>query len=63
LFNKGVSLGQLERSEDAIAVYDQVLAWFADAPEPALRELVAKALYNKGVSLGQLDRSEDAIAA
>jgi len=61
LFNKGVSLGQLERSEDAIAVYDQVLAWFADAPEPALRELVANALYNKGVRLGRLDRLEDAI--
>jgi len=32
LYSKGVRLGQLDRSEDAIVVYDQVLARFADAP-------------------------------
>ena len=34
---------------------------FGDATEPALRELVAKALYGKGYRLGPLNRSEDAI--
>ena len=49
----------MERSEEAIAVYDEVLARFGDATEPALREQVAKALVNKGVTLGALERSED----
>ncbi len=43
LFNVGVLLGQLDRSEEAVGVYDEVVARFGDAPEPALREQVAKA--------------------
>jgi tetratricopeptide (TPR) repeat protein len=62
-YNLGVILGQLNRSEDAIQEYDDVLRRFSNAPEPALREMVATALVNKGVSLGQLNRSEDAIQA
>jgi hypothetical protein len=30
--------------------YDEVVAQFKDAPEPKLRELVAKARYNRGSS-------------
>ena len=62
LFNKGVTLGALERSEEAIAVYDEVVARFGDAPDPTLREQVARALFNKGVTLGALERSEEALA-
>jgi TolA-binding protein len=47
LFNKGVTLGQLERSEEAVGVYDEVLARFGDATEAALREQVAQALQRK----------------
>jgi TolA-binding protein len=47
LVNKGVTLGELGRSEEAAGVYDQVVARFGDAPEPALREQVAKALRMK----------------
>jgi tetratricopeptide (TPR) repeat protein len=61
-YNLGVVLGDLERSEDAVAVYDDVVARFGDATEPALRERVAGALFNKGVRLGALQRSEDAVA-
>ncbi len=61
LFNVGVLFGQLDRSEEAVGVYDQVVDRFGDAPEPALREQVAKALNNKGYRLGQLDRSEEAV--
>ena len=43
-YNLGFVLGELGRSEQAIEVYDQVLARFADAPEPALRKAVAQAL-------------------
>ena len=57
--NVGVLLGQLGRSEEALVVYDDVIARYADAPEPALREQVARALFNKGARLGQLGRSEE----
>jgi tetratricopeptide (TPR) repeat protein len=63
LFNKGITLGALGRSEDAIAAYDDVVGRFGLATEAPLREQVAMALVNKGVTLGALGRSEDAIAA
>ncbi len=59
LYNKGVRLGALDRSEEALEVYDQVEARYGDREELALAEQVAKALNNKGVSLGALDRSEE----
>ena len=63
LFNKGLALGSLGRSEEAIAVYDEVVSRFGDAEEPELRDPVASALGNKGVVLGILGRDEEAIAA
>jgi tetratricopeptide (TPR) repeat protein len=62
MFNKGVTLGALNRNEEAIAVYDQLIERFGGAGEAALREQVAKALLNKGVRLGALNRSEESIA-
>ncbi|HEX5338808.1 MAG TPA: tetratricopeptide repeat protein, partial [Gallionella sp.] len=62
LVNKGFRLGQMNRNEDEIAVYDEVVKRYGEAPETALRELVAKALVNKGIRLGQMNRNEDAIA-
>ncbi len=62
LYNTGVALGELNRSEEAIAVYDEVEQCFGEATEPALREWVAKALVNKGITLGQLNRCEEEIA-
>ena len=50
------------RSEEALVVYHHVIARYADAPEPALRELVARALFNKGTTLTQLGRWEEALA-
>jgi hypothetical protein len=50
LVNKGVTLGALDRSEDEIAVYDDVLARVGTATELPLRERVANALVNKGVT-------------
>ncbi len=43
LFNKDVRLGQLQRSEEEIAVYDEMVKRYGDAPEAALREQVAQA--------------------
>jgi len=51
LVNKGVRLGMLNRSDEAIAAYDEVLRRLSDSPEPAVREIVAKALqYKKAIS-------------
>ena len=51
LMSAGVALGKLNRSEEAIAVYDEVVSRYGSAPEAALRELVANALNNKGFAL------------
>jgi tetratricopeptide (TPR) repeat protein len=63
LFNKGVTLGQLNRNAEEIQAYDEALRRIGDATEPALREQISKALFNKGVTLGHLSRSEEAIQA
>jgi TolA-binding protein len=44
LVNKGARLGELGRSEEAVAVYDEVERRFGAAPEAVLREQVAMAL-------------------
>ncbi|MEM7349237.1 MAG: tetratricopeptide repeat protein [Acidobacteriota bacterium] len=60
-YNLGVILGELDRSEDAVVVSDEVDQRYGSDPDPALRVQVAMALCNKGVRLGALDRSEDAV--
>jgi tetratricopeptide (TPR) repeat protein len=62
-FNLGVTLGVLDRFEEALTVYEELLARFGDAPEPEIRRQVAKALVNKGLTLGVLNRSEEELAA
>lgn len=57
LVNKGITLGALDRSADAIAVSDEMASRFGDAPEPTLRDQVAKAVFNKGITLEGLDVS------
>ena len=61
MFAQGFTLGVLERSAEAITQYDELIARFGAASEPALRERVAKAMLNKGVTLGVLERSAEAI--
>ena len=63
LYNKGVTLGELGRSEEEIASYDEVHCRFGESDLPALQQVVAKALVNKGVTLGALGRSEEEIAS
>jgi hypothetical protein len=43
LFNKGVTLGQLGRSEDASAIYDDVIARFGTDNNPAPKAIVERA--------------------
>ena len=63
LFEMGVALGQFGRAEQAIAAYDEVLARYAGAAEPSLRERAATALFNSAVELAQLGRHEESLAA
>ncbi len=51
----------MNRREEAIAIYDDVVARFGTPTEVNLREQVAKALVNKGVALGALNRIEEEI--
>ncbi len=63
LYNKGVTLGQLNRFEEEIAIYDELLERYANDPETGLRQQCVQALHNKGFRLGQLNRSDEQIAA
>ena len=62
LFAKGVTLGALGKSEEEIAVYDEIDRRFGKDESPSVRERVAGGLVNKGFRLGALGRSEEAIA-
>ena len=44
LVNKGVTLGRLERPEDAIAAYDEVVSRFGDRPEAGIAEQNGRSL-------------------
>jgi tetratricopeptide (TPR) repeat protein len=61
LNGKGRTLRVLNRSEEAIGAYDDLVRRFGDSPAAALQEWVAKALFNKGFALGTLNRCEEAI--
>ncbi len=61
LFNKGNTLHELKRREEAIGVYDDLIHRFGEADDPVLRERVARGLFNKGVVLDELKRMEEAI--
>lgn len=49
--NNGARLAalDLDRSNDAIKAYEQMVERFGDRPEPGIAETVATALFNKGV--------------
>jgi tetratricopeptide (TPR) repeat protein len=53
---------KVPRSDEAIAVYDDVLARFNSATELPLREQVARALRSKAATLSALGRPEEEIA-
>ena len=49
MFNKGVTLVQLERYAEAMVQCDELIARFAAASEPALKDLVNKARHGKKI--------------
>ena len=60
---KATCFGRLDRCDDSIAAYDEVVARFGGAPESDVRIQVAEALFSKGCSFDALGQSEKAIAA
>jgi len=62
LFNRAVALSDLKRDEEAIALYDQLIAAYANDKAPTLRAWVARTILNKAVTLGQMGENDEAIA-
>ena len=63
LLDRAATLHSQNRTEDALAVYDELVSQFGKSEKPALLELVALALINKGTTFGRLSRLEDALVA
>ena len=53
----------MNRSEEALAIYDDVIRRYGASNEPALQEMVATALLNKGAALGDKNHPNDALSA
>ena len=60
---KGLTLRLLQRNEEAVATWGEVVQRFSGTPEPKLQQLVASAFVNSSVSLSLLQRDDEAIAA
>jgi hypothetical protein len=58
LSDKGLSLYNLDRKDEALRVCDEMVARFGTAKEPRLREVVALALSGKGFLLYILNRTD-----
>jgi tetratricopeptide (TPR) repeat protein len=61
LLIRGRALARLDRHDDAIDAFDELIRRFGDRPDLPLAEQVARALFYKGVSLGALARSLEAV--
>jgi len=49
LFNKGVTLGGLGRTQEALSTYNELLSRFGESREADVREQVSRAVLNTGV--------------
>jgi len=61
MVNKGFTFGILNRSDEEIQVYDELITLYKDRSEPQIAEPLAGAMVNKGVALGSLNRLEEEI--
>ena len=62
LLNKGVTLGQRDEPEAALATYNDLVARFGASDTPDLQVQVARALLLKGLKHGQRDEPEAELA-
>ena len=58
---RAFALGALDRSEEALAVYEEVVERYGERPEAGLAEQVARALVLKGITLKNMDRIDDCL--
>ncbi|MEW6518106.1 MAG: tetratricopeptide repeat protein [Thermodesulfobacteriota bacterium] len=63
LFLKGFIFAKLDKSEEEIAIYDDVVRLYDGMNGKKPAEQVVKALIKKGATLARLDRFDEAIAA
>ena len=61
--SKGATLGRLNRAEEALASFDDVVRRFGASSSSDLIEQLVQALVNKGVALSELNRLEEALDA
>lgn len=61
LYGKAHSLWQLDRNEEALRAYSEVIRRFGQANEPVVRVQVAWALIEQGVIIGDLGDQEGAM--
>ena len=62
MLNRGIILGQLGRTDDALAQFDQLIRAYRKDERPEIRESVARAMLNRGVTLGKMGRTDEALA-
>ena len=60
---EALRLEDQNRTEEALAIYDEVVRRFGTSENPALLELVAKALFFKGITLGTMNQPKEELAA
>ena len=63
LVNQGLALASLQKPDEAVTPFDEVVARFLRRDSPELLELVAAALFNEGVAFRDLGLTDDAIRA
>jgi hypothetical protein len=61
--NEGITLDQLERDDEALEEYEEVVIEFGDDDEPELRGQVARALLLKAFVLGEHRARPEQLAA
>ena len=61
LFNRAVLLSELNRHEDALKAYDEIVARFQHQAKPPMLDRVIAALVHKALELTELGRYDEAI--
>ncbi len=60
-YNKAIALGTLNRPNEELDAYNQIISKYAGDTQPAIYERIADALINQGVTLGQLGYRDEAL--
>ena len=63
LFHKGNTLARMNRQEEAVMEWDEVIGRFGSSDRPFLQEKVAESIAHKIVALTELNRWDQALAA